>query len=75
MGINVVGGNFFYSAKPLGVIEGIDFGYTGEVRKVEADQITKRLDQGDVVLLTTLGYSASGQVRLVHPCTHAMAMW
>lgn len=25
----------------------------------------KRLDQGDVVLLSTLGYSASGQVRLV----------
>lgn len=59
----MVGGNFFYSAKPLGVIEGIDFGYTGEVRKVEAEQISKRLDQGDVVLLTTLGYSASGQVR------------
>ena len=26
MGINVVGGNFFYSAKPYGVINGIDFG-------------------------------------------------
>lgn len=26
MGINVVGGNFFYSSKPYGVINGIDFG-------------------------------------------------
>jgi acetylglutamate kinase len=31
MGINVVGGNMFYSAKPFGVIEGVDFGFTGEV--------------------------------------------
>jgi len=61
MGINVVGGNFFYSAKPYGVIEGIDFGYTGEVRKVDSDSIVKRLNQGDLVLLTTVGYSASGQ--------------
>lgn len=62
MGINVVGGNMFYSAKPFGVIEGVDFGFTGEVRKVETEQLLRRLDQGDVVLLTTLGYSASGQV-------------
>ncbi|KAM3569922.1 hypothetical protein VYU27_008000, partial [Nannochloropsis oceanica] len=61
MGINVVGGNFFYSAKPFGVIDGIDFGYTGEVRKIETENIIKRLNQGDVVLLSTLGYSASGQ--------------
>jgi hypothetical protein len=35
--------------------------YTGEVRKIETENIMKRLEQGDVVLLTTLGYSASGQ--------------
>lgn len=29
MGINVVGGNFFYSSKPYGVINGIDFGCVG----------------------------------------------
>jgi amino-acid N-acetyltransferase len=51
MGINVVSGNFFYSAKPLGVIEGVDFGYTGEVRKIETDNIVKRLDQGYVLFL------------------------
>ena len=61
MGLNVVSGNFFYTAKPYGVIEGIDFGYTGEIRKIEVEKINQRLNQGDIVLLTTLGYSASGE--------------
>lgn len=60
-GINVVSGNFFYTAKPLGVRDGIDFLFTGEVRRIEADNIKKRLESGDVVLLTSLGYSPSGE--------------
>ena len=60
-GINVVSGNFFYTAKPLGVRDGIDFMFTGEVRRIEADNICKRLESGDVVLLTSLGYSPSGE--------------
>eukprot|EP01041_Mallomonas_annulata_P001080 gene1080-2110_t len=61
-GINVVSGNFFYSAKPVGVRDGVDFKYTGEVRRIEVDNFSKRLEQGDVVLLTSLGYSSSGEV-------------
>ena len=61
-GINVVSGNFFYSAKPFGVRQGVDYQLTGEVRKVEVDNIKKRLESGDVVLLTSLGYSPSGEV-------------
>lgn len=61
-GINVVSGNFFYSAKPLGVRAGVDFKYTGEVRRIETDNLKKRLDAGDVVLLTSLGHSNSGEV-------------
>jgi amino-acid N-acetyltransferase len=61
-GINVVSGNFFYSAKPFGVRDGVDFMYTGEVRRVESDTIKKRLESGDIVLLTSLGYSQSGDV-------------
>lgn len=60
-GINVVSGNFFYSAKPLGVRDGVDFKFTGEVRRIEAENIKKRLESGDVVLLTSLGYSPSGE--------------
>jgi amino-acid N-acetyltransferase len=61
-GINVVSGNFFYSAKPFGVRYGVDFMYTGEVRRIESDNIRKRLESGDIVLLTSLGYSHSGEV-------------
>jgi amino-acid N-acetyltransferase len=61
-GINVVSGNFFYSAKPYGVRDGVDYQLTGDVRKIEVDNIKKRLEFGDVVLLTSLGYSPSGEV-------------
>lgn len=61
-GISVVSGNFFYSAKPLGVRDGVDFKLTGEVRRIEVEQIKKRLEAGDVVMLTSVGYSPSGEV-------------
>ena len=60
-GISVVSGNFFYTAKPLGVRDGVDFKFTGEVRRIEAENIRRRLESGDVVLLTSLGYSPSGE--------------
>lgn len=56
----MVSGNFFYSAKPLGVREGVDFKLAGEVRRIEVDNFVKRLESGDVVLITSLGYSSSG---------------
>ncbi|CAN0345321.1 unnamed protein product, partial [Laminaria digitata] len=37
-GLKVSGGNY-YSAQPVGVRDGLDYGCTGEVRKVEADKI------------------------------------
>ena len=61
-GINVVSGNSFYSAKPLGVRDGVDFQFTGEVRRIEVENLQKRLNEGDVVMLTSLGYSPSGEV-------------
>ncbi|KAJ1432259.1 Aspartate/glutamate/uridylate kinase [Ochromonadaceae sp. CCMP2298] len=61
-GINVVSGNFFYTAKPLGVRDGVDFKNTGEVRRVEVENFKRRLDGGDVIMLTSVGYSTSGEV-------------
>lgn len=61
-GVNVVSGNFFYTAKPLGVRDGVDFRLTGEVRKVEVENLKKRLEAGDLVMLTALGYTKSGEV-------------
>jgi amino-acid N-acetyltransferase len=58
--IRVASGNFV-TAKPLGIREGIDLQHTGEVRKVDAIGIQKRLDDGELVLLSPLGYSPTGE--------------
>ncbi len=58
--IRVASGNFV-TAKPLGVREGVDLQHTGEVRKVDAIGIQKRLDDNEMVLLSPLGYSPTGE--------------
>jgi amino-acid N-acetyltransferase len=59
--IRVASGNFV-TAKPLGVLDGVDLKHTGEVRKVDAAGIRKRLDDGELVLLSPMGYSPTGEV-------------
>lgn len=58
--IRVASGNFV-TARPLGVVDGVDLQHTGEVRKVDATGIQKRLDDGELVLLSPLGYSPTGE--------------
>jgi amino-acid N-acetyltransferase len=58
--IEVISGNFV-TAKPLGIIDGVDYQHTGEVRKVNATAIQKALDTGAVVLVSPLGYSPTGE--------------
>jgi amino-acid N-acetyltransferase len=60
-GGNVVSGNFF-SAQPIGVRDGIDSMYTGRLRRVEKTKIHQAHANNDVVLLTSLGVSPSGEV-------------
>lgn len=59
--IRVASGNFII-AKPLGVLHGVDFMHTGEVRRVDAGAIRKRLGDNELVLLSPLGYSPTGEV-------------
>jgi amino-acid N-acetyltransferase len=59
--LTLASGNFIV-AKPFGIQNGIDFGLTGEVRKVEVDAIRKQLDHGNIVLVPSLGYSPTGEV-------------
>lgn len=68
--LRVVAGNFV-SARPLGVIEGVDYQYTGEVRRVDAEAIRTHLDSGAVVILTPIGYSITGEAFNVS--THDLA--
>jgi len=58
---NVVSGNF-YSAQPFGVIDGVDYMYTGFPRRIEVDKIRQVHQANDIVLLTTLGVSPSGEI-------------
>jgi amino-acid N-acetyltransferase len=59
--IQVASGNFV-TAKPLGIRDGVDYCHTGEVRRIDADAIRQRLDDGNVVVLSPLGYSPTGEV-------------
>jgi amino-acid N-acetyltransferase len=58
--VRVASGNFV-TARPVGVRNGVDYWYTGEVRRIDADAIKQRLDAGAVVLISNLGYSWTGE--------------
>lgn len=59
--IRVISGNFV-TAQPLGVHDGIDFQYTGKVRRIDSAAINQQLDLGHVVLISPVGYSPSGEL-------------
>lgn len=59
--VRVASGNFVM-ARPVGVRGGVDYWFTGEVRRVDTDAIKERLDAGAVVLISNLGYSWTGEV-------------
>ena len=59
--IRVSSGNFV-TAKPVGVVNGVDFQHTGEVRKIDAEGIRRRLEDDEVVLISPLGFSPTGDV-------------
>jgi amino-acid N-acetyltransferase len=59
--IKVASGNFV-TARPLGVIDGIDFCHTGVVRRIDEAGIHQQLNQQNVVLISPLGYSPSGDI-------------
>ncbi len=58
--VRVVSGNFVV-ARPVGVIDGVDLGYTGAVRRVDVASIRAQLEAGNTVLLSPLGYSPTGE--------------
>ncbi|XP_031272935.1 probable amino-acid acetyltransferase NAGS1, chloroplastic isoform X1 [Pistacia vera] len=61
VGVSVASGNFLAS-KRRGVVDGVDYGATGEVKKVDVTRMRERLDGGCLVILSNLGYSSSGEV-------------
>lgn len=59
--LQAVSGNFV-TAKPCGVIDGIDFQHTGEVRRVDTRAIRAALDSDALVIVSPLGYSPTGEI-------------
>ena len=59
--LRVVSGNLV-TARPLGIRDGIDYGFTGEVRRIDDRAIRLWLDQDAIVLLSPLGYSPTGEI-------------
>ncbi len=60
MKLTTVSGNFVH-AKPTGVVNGIDLQFHGEVRRVDTQAIQHQLEHNNIVLLSSLGYSPSGE--------------
>ncbi|HWH73809.1 MAG TPA: amino-acid N-acetyltransferase [Methylibium sp.] len=58
--VRVVSGNFL-TARPVGIVDGVDFMSSGLVRKVDAAAIRRAIDIGAVVLLSPFGFSPTGE--------------
>ena len=54
--IGVVSGNFV-TAKPIGVVDGVDFCHSGSVRRINKRAIKDELDRGNIVLISPIGVS------------------
>eukprot|EP00798_Chlamydomonas_sp_ICE-L_P030535 gene30535-35564_t len=66
--IRAVSGNFV-TAKRRGVIDGIDYGLTGEVRFVLREDIMRQLDSNNIVLLSNLVESGADKLTFLHDQT------
>lgn len=58
--VRVISGNFI-TARPVGIVDGVDFQHSGVVRKVDTAGITKVLDMGAMLLLSPFGFSPTGE--------------
>lgn len=63
--LRVISGNFV-TARPAGVLKGIDYGALGVVRQVDVAGITHALDGAAICLLSTVGHSPAGDVFAVN---------
>ena len=44
------------------MIDGVDYEYTGVVRSIDSEAIHQHLQQRNVILISPIGYSPSGEV-------------
>ena len=58
--VRVVSGNFL-TARPVGIVDGVDFQHSGLVRRVDQAAIRRAIESGAVVLLSPFGFSPTGE--------------
>ena len=58
--VRVMSGNFI-TARPIGIVDGVDFMHSGVVRKVDTQGIKRTLDAGSIVLVSPFGFSPTGE--------------
>jgi amino-acid N-acetyltransferase len=58
--VRVVSGNFL-TARPVGIVDGIDFIHSGLVRRVDQLAIRRAIESGALVLLSPFGFSPTGE--------------
>jgi len=58
--VRVVSGNFL-TARPVGIVDGVDFMSSGLVRRVDHASIRRAIDIGALVLLSPFGFSPTGE--------------
>jgi len=58
--VRVVSGNFLI-ARPVGIVDGVDFMHSGVVRRVDGAAIRRAIDIGALVLLSPFGFSPTGE--------------
>ncbi|MEH6579544.1 MAG: amino-acid N-acetyltransferase [Amphritea sp.] len=59
--IRVCSGNFV-TARPMGIFDGVDLCHTGEVRRIDSAAIRAQLGINNIVLISSLGYSPTGEI-------------
>lgn len=58
--VRVISGNFI-TARPVGIVDGVDFQHSGLVRKVDVAGISRTLEMGAMVLISPFGFSPTGE--------------
>ncbi len=58
--VRVISGNFL-TARPVGIVDGVNFKHSGLVRKVDVEGIRRTLDSEALVLISPFGFSPTGE--------------
>ncbi|AKJ28681.1 amino-acid N-acetyltransferase [Caldimonas brevitalea] len=58
--IRLLSGNFI-TARPVGIVDGVDFQHTGFVRRIDAMSVRRAIDFGSIVLMSPFGFSPTGE--------------